>query len=344
MALLLLTAVAAFTLTNCTGDAESADDSAPKYAIALHGGAGVISKSMPDSVKALYRQGLEDALQTGEKLLREGAPALDVVEAVIRNLENNPRFNAGRGAVMTSQGKHELDAAIMDGTNREAGAITGVTTVKNPISLARKVMEESRHILFAADGAEKFADQMDVERVENSYFSTERRKRQWERAKERYEGQGTNQPQGSELEQPVWRDFPSLGTVGCVVLDAEGRLAAGTSTGGLTYKEYGRVGDVPIIGAGTYADSVVAVSATGTGEEIMRNVSGFHVSAVMQYKDANLEEAANHVIHERMNPGEAGIICVDSKGTITMPFNTRGMFRAAANSKGFRQVRIWENE
>jgi beta-aspartyl-peptidase (threonine type) len=315
-----------------------ADQSRKEYAIALHGGAGVISKDISDERKQQYVDALNEALNIGEGVLQEGGSALDAVEQTINYLEDNPLFNAGKGAVFTAEGKHELDAAIMDGTNLNAGTITGVRTVKNPISLARKVMTDSKHVMFSWDGAEQFADQVGVERVENNYFSVERRKKQWEKANE--------QQSGADLlyrgEDPQFWDGDKFGTVGCVALDKEGNLAAGTSTGGMTNKKFGRVGDVPIVGSGTYANDMAAVSATGWGEKIMLQVTGAHIAHYMEYKGVPLKDAANHVIFNQLAEGTAGIISVDKYGNITMPFNTKGMFRAAADAEGYRTVAIWE--
>lgn len=306
-----------------------------EWSLALHGGAGVISKDMPDSIKQTYYDGLEEALSVGEQVLSEGGSALDAVEKTINSLENNPLFNAGRGAVYTSEGKHELDAAIMDGSTLAAGAITGVTTVKNPISLARKVMTDSRHIFFSGAGAEGFADQTGVERVDNDYYDTQRRYEQWQRAQEQ------SKLLRSEDDLP---DEFKYGTVGAVALDTDGNLAAGTSTGGMTNKRFGRVGDVPIIGSGTFANHVAAISATGWGEQIMRNVSANTIANYMEFNDSTLEEAMNFVLTERLNPGDAGFIAVDHEGNISMQMNTVGMFRGSVDSHGNRTVLIWENE
>ncbi|MDX1591464.1 MAG: isoaspartyl peptidase/L-asparaginase [Balneolaceae bacterium] len=310
-----------------------------EWAIALHGGAGTISQDLPDSVKQRYYEGLEEALRVGELVLRDGGSALDAVENVVMTLENNPLFNAGRGAVFTSEGRHELDAAIMDGSTLEAGAITGVTTVKNPISLARIVMEESRHIFFSGEGAEEYADQTSVERVDNDHFHTQNRYEQWQRSQE----QSNVIPEKFEtMEQ--WIEDSKFGTVGAVALDSEGRLAAATSTGGMTNKQFGRVGDVPIIGSGTFANHVAAVSATGWGEQIMRNVSANTIANYMEFNDASLQDAMNFVLTERLNPGDAGFIGVDSLGNISMQMNTTGMFRASLDSEGIRSVMIWQDE
>jgi len=320
------------------------------YAIAIHGGAGTISRDLPDSTKEAHRQALDRALSIGQKVLAEGGSALDAVEQTIRQLENDPRFNAGKGAVYTSEGEHELDAAIMDGTTLEAGAITGIKTVKHPITLARHVMNNSRHILFAGDGAEAYADQTEVERVKNSYFDTQHRFEDWKESQKDDKQSGVS-PENKKTDPFAEKQSKAthqyikdevFGTVGCVALDKNGKLAAGTSTGGLTGKEYGRVGDVPIVGAGTYANQHVAVSATGIGEDIMRHVTGFHVGAYKEYKGTTLKQAARHVINNRLNPGEAGLISVDRHGHIAMPYNTEGMFRGAADSEGTHFVKIWE--
>ncbi|MDZ7717532.1 MAG: isoaspartyl peptidase/L-asparaginase [Balneolaceae bacterium] len=305
-----------------------------KWSLALHGGAGVISKEMPDSIKQLYYDGLEEALSVGEKVLSEGGSALDAVELTVRVLEDNPLFNAGRGAVYTSEGNHELDAAIMDGSTLAAGAITGVTTIKNPISLARKVMTNSRHIFFSGEGAEEFADQTGVERVENHYYDTQRRYEQWQRAQE----------QSNIRKEKAIPDEFKYGTVGAVALDMDGKLAAATSTGGMTNKQFGRVGDVPIIGSGTFANHVAAISATGWGEQIMRNVSANTIANYMEFNDTSLDKAMEFLLTERLNPGDAGFIGVDYEGNISMKMNTAGMFRGSVDSHGNRTVMIWEKE
>lgn len=305
-----------------------------EWSLALHGGAGVISKDLPDSMKQLYYEGLEEALTVGENVLNEGGSALDAVESTVRSLENNPLFNAGRGAVYTSEGKHELDAAIMDGSTLAAGAITGVTTIKNPITLARKVMTDSRHIFFSGEGAEEFAKQTGVDRVENSYYDTRRRYEQWQKA----------QGQSNLNKENALPDKFKYGTVGAVALDMDGNLAAATSTGGMTNKRFGRVGDVPIIGSGTFANHIAAISATGWGEQIMKNVSANTIANFMEFNGSSLEEAMKFVLTDRLNPGDAGFIGVDHNGNISMQMNTVGMFRGSVDSHGNRTVMIWENE
>jgi beta-aspartyl-peptidase (threonine type) len=310
------------------------------WALVIHGGAGAISKDRPDSVKQAYLADLDEALSIGEEILKNGGTSLDAVEKVINYLENNPRFNAGKGAVFTHDGEHELDAAIMVGNTREAGTITGVKTVKNPISLARMVMENSKHVMFAAEGAEKYADEMGVERVNQDYFYTESRYRAWKRAlKKEEEAQSSLQEPGPKSKYYVENKF---GTVGCVAVDKDGQIVAGTSTGGMTNKMYGRVGDVPIIGSGTYASDEVAVSMTGWGEKIMRAVSGHTVSAYMKYKPATLKDAGDYLLEDVLNPGEAGMIAVDKYGNTYMNMNTKGMFRGKSDSEGNREVAIWE--
>lgn len=332
MRILLSVSVVVFLLLS--GLNQSANAQQSEWSLALHGGAGVISKDLPDSMKQLYYEGLEEALSVGEKVLSDGGSALDAVEMTVRSLEDNPLFNAGRGAVYTSDGTHELDAAIMDGSTLAAGAITGVTTVKNPISLARNVMTDSRHIFFSGAGAEKFADQTGVDRVDNSYYDTQRRYEQWKRAQDQ---------SYLEKENTIPVEY-KYGTVGAVALDVDGNLAAATSTGGMTNKRFGRVGDVPIIGSGTFANHVAAISATGWGEQIMKNVSANTIANYMEFNGSTLQEAMDFVLTERLNPGDAGFIGVDHEGNISMQMNTVGMFRGSIDSHGNRTVMIWENE
>lgn len=292
-----------------------------KFAIVIHGGAGAPA-SLPEDERKAAEAALEKALKIGVAELEAGAKSLDVVEKVIRLLEDDPVFNAGKGAVYNAAGGHELDASIMDGETLACGAVAGVKTVKNPIGLARLVMTKTRHVLLTADGAEKFADKMGVDRVENSYFATEPRRLEWEQVKK---------AQKSEDHK---------GTVGCAVLDTHGNLAAGTSTGGLTNKMFGRVGDSPIIGAGTYADNkTCAVSCTGIGEQFIRNSVARDVSARMEYAGQSLEEAIKTILEKKLRKGDGGIIAVSHDGKISMQFNTDGMFRAAADSNGRFEIK-----
>src|SRR5699024_9474598 len=321
-----------------SGQASKQDSTKKEWALVIHGGAGAISKDKPDSVKQAYKNDLDEALSVGEKILGEGGSALDAVESVINYLEDNPRFNAGKGVVVTHDGGHELDAAIMVGNTGNAGAITGVTTVKNPISLARLVMENSKHIMFASEGAEKFADKMGVERVNQDYFYTENRYKAWRRAIKESDQQSSVLKETTTLPAYYDRyDKDKFGTVGCVALDKNGQLVAGTSTGGMTNKMYGRVGDVPIIGSGTYASDVVAVSMTGWGEHIMEAVSGHTVSSYMKFKPATLQEAGSYLLNDVLQPGDAGMIAVDKYGNTLMDMNTKGMYRGRSDSEGNRK-------
>jgi beta-aspartyl-peptidase (threonine type) len=325
----LICSVAGATAAVCL--ASRADEPAAtkgKFAIALHGGAG---KSPDAADREAVERSLGEALDLGVKLLKEGGASLDVVEQVIRFLEDDPLFNAGRGAVFNAAGGHELDASIMDGRTKACGAVAAVRTVRNPISLSRLVMEKTRHVLLAADGAERFADEMQVPRVENSWFNTDKQRRALEKAK------------ADEAKQSRISHGPAAhhGTVGCVVLDTHDNLAAGTSTGGLTNKRFGRVGDSPLIGAGTYADNATcAVSCTGIGEQFIRHAVAYDISARLAYRQQPLAAAVNEILTKRLNPNDGGIIAVGPDGTIVMDFSTAGMARAAADSTGRREVKI----
>jgi L-asparaginase / beta-aspartyl-peptidase len=334
--LLALTAAVIIGSLSFEADADFKSNMDNTWAIALHGGAGVISRNLSDDRVQEYYDSLEEALEIGEDILKNGGSALDAVEQVVRYLEDNPLFNAGKGSVFTNEGKHELDAAIMDGSTLAAGALTGLTTVKNPVSLARHVMENSRHIFFSGSGAEHYADQTDVKRVDNDWFFTQRRYEQWQRSQQE-DGRSGNL---NRLNDEVYTF--RYGTVGASALDQNGRLAAATSTGGMTNKMFGRVGDVPIIGAGTYANDLVAVSATGWGEQIMRNVSAHTIASYMEFSGGSLEESIDFLLNERLNPGDAGFIAVDKEGNVSLQMNTVGMFRAGSNAAGFREVAIWE--
>jgi len=291
-----------------------------KYTIVIHGGAGTINKSIPDSLKEKYLTSLSEALMIGKEILEKGGKSIDAVEQVVRYLENNPLFNAGKGAVYTSDGTHELDASIMDGSNLSTGAVTLIKRVKNPITLARHVMEKTPHVLLGGEGAEKFAEEMGLEIVENYYFDTENRQNQLKKEKEKVKG-----------------------TVGCVALDLHGNLAAATSTGGRTNKMPGRIGDSPLINAGTYANNkTCAVSGTGIGEEFIRHTVAYNVSALMEFKGMNLKEAADEVIFKMLKKDDGGIIAVDKDGNFAAPFSTLGMYRGAASSDGLFEVKIWE--
>ncbi len=324
-------------LGGCTGPEpsshEPAAEAAPaperlEWAIAIHGGAGTIPKSMIED-RGEYDTALSEALAIGRDMLIEGADGVDVVEKVIQYLEDSPLFNAGKGAVFTHDGKNELDAAIMDGRDLNCGAISGVSTVKNPISLARKVMTDSPHVFFVREGAEVFADQVGMERVDPDYFFVQRR---WDALQK-------------VLDEEKAEAAEKHGTVGCVVLDKAGNLVAGTSTGGMTNKRFGRVGDVPVIGAGTYANNkTAAISCTGWGEQFIRNNVAYDVSALMEYKGLSVKEAAEAVIHRKLNKGDGGLIAVSHTGEITLTFNSEGMFRGGADSSGRFGVGIWKED
>jgi beta-aspartyl-peptidase (threonine type) len=301
----------------------------PDYVLVIHGGAGSMNPERMSSEQVEEAQnGLQQALDAGEIILKNGGSALDAVEAAVRFLEDHPTFNAGRGAVFNADGKIELDASIMDGSNLMAGAIAGVRTIKNPVTAARKVMEASPHVLLIGEGAEKFAGEQKVEMVDPSWFFTEGRWNDYLRIKEQQEQKDKS------------------GTVGAVALDKHGNLAAATSTGGMVMKRFGRVGDVPIIGAGTYANNeTCAVSATGHGEFFIRNVVSYDISALMLYKGMSLEDAANFVVMEKLmeQKGNGGVIAVDKEGNIAMPFNTPGMFRGFVKSRGETGVKIFRD-
>jgi len=296
---------------------------APKWAIAIHGGAGTIPKTLPEERKQQYLRSLTEALKLGQSVLQQGGTSLDAVEKVVRFLEDDPLFNAGKGAVYTHEGTHELDAAIMNGRDLSCGSVAMLKTVKNPISLARLVMEKSPHVFMAGDGAEKFATEMKVERVPNSYFDTAFRYQQ--------------------LQEALAKDQKDRDTVGAVALDVHGNLAAATSSGGLTNKRFGRLGDVPIIGAGTYANNqTCAISATGIGEQFIRHAVAHDISALMEYQGLTLQQAAERVIHQKLKPGDGGVIGVSHDGSIALVYNSEGMYRGAADSAGRFEVKIWE--
>lgn len=292
-------------------------------AIAIHGGAGVILReNLSADKEAAYQQALTATVRAAYTLLKEGASALDAVELAVKLMEDNPLFNAGRGSVFNAVGKHEMDAAIMNGSDLAAGAVALVSRVKNPVSLARAVMEKSNHVLLAAGGAEEFAAKAGVELVNEDYFYDEFRFRQWEKTK------ATN---ATKLDHDVSVSEKKFGTVGAVALDTNGNLAAATSTGGMTNKMKGRIGDSPLIGAGTYANNqTCAVSCTGHGELFIKHLVAYDIHCLMHYKGMSLAEACHMVINDKLVQvkAEGGLIAVDGSGNIAMPFNTPGMYRA----------------
>jgi L-asparaginase / beta-aspartyl-peptidase len=308
----------------------------PRWGMVIHGGAGTISReAMSAEAEAEHRARLAEALRAGHEVLAGGGSALDAVEAAVRLLEDAPQFNAGRGAVFTSDGRNELDASIMDGRTLRAGAIAAVTHVRNPISLARLVMERSVHVMMARDGAEAFGIEHGVEIVDPEWFRTEHRWRQLEQARER-------ERRGADASTS---DDTRFGTVGAVALDRAGYIAAATSTGGMTNKRFGRIGDAPIIGAGTYADDSCGVSATGHGEFFIRNVVAYDICARMRYGGASLQNAAQEVVMHRLvaQNAEGGIIAMDRHGNVAMPYNSGGMYRGRIGSDGQPQVFIWRD-
>jgi len=297
-----------------------------EWAIVIHGGAGSMSvESLTPELDKEYRVALEKALGIGKKILSEGGSSLDAVENTVRYMEDNPLFNAGKGAVFTHEGRNELDAAIMDGSNLAAGSVAGVTDIKNPITAARTVMEKSPHVMLAGAGASQFAKEQGLEIVSPSYFYTDRK--------------------FNELQEVLKKD--KNGTVGCCALDKNGNLAAATSTGGMTDKRYNRIGDAPIIGAGTYANNnTCAVSATGHGEFFIRWTVAHDISALIEYKGMTLKEASELVVNKKlvMAGGSGGVICVDKYGNISMPFNSKGMFRGFATADGKQGVLIYKED
>ncbi|MBT92643.1 MAG: beta-aspartyl-peptidase [Euryarchaeota archaeon] len=309
-----------FFLFSCAEKAEQ------PYGLAIHGGAGTITReNMSTEKEAEYISKLTAALKTGYAILENGGSGLDAVEATIKVMEDSPLFNAGKGAVFTGAGTNELDASIMDGATLQGGAVAGVKTVKNPISAARKVMEKTWHVLLAGEGADAFAKEQGLDIVDNSYFHTEHRFKSLIKAKE--------------------KEMEKHGTVGCVALDKKGNLAAGTSTGGLTNKRWGRVGDSPIIGAGTYASNqTCAVSATGQGEYFIRGSVAFDIAAQMDYEKKSVQTAAQAVIDKLTERGgTGGVIVMDRKGNIAMPFNTEGMYRGFYLNDGELTVKIYKD-
>jgi len=327
--LFFILSLLAIVFTACKAPADqtagnSADPEPYDYALVLHGGAGNMNfQSVPEPLQDMFKHALDSALQLGLDVLQDGGASIDAVEVVIRCMENNPLFNAGKGAVFTSEGKNELDASIMTGQDLNAGAVAGVTDIRHPISAARAVMEQSEHVMMAGPGASVFAEQMGLEIVDPSYFYTKNRFESYQKA--------------------IAKD--KHGTVGCVALDKAGNLCAGTSTGGMTNKKYGRIGDAPIIGAGTYANNeTCGVSATGHGEYFIRWTVAHQISVLLQYKGYNVVDAAKEVVEKTLVEvgGDGGVICLDKYGRPAMITNTSGMFRAYGNSKGERIVAIFK--
>ena len=307
-----------------------------RISIAIHGGAGTLVKGMmtPD-LESQYKQALKIALNAGYKVMEDGKTAIEAVEIAVKLLEDSPLFNAGKGSVFTATESHEMDASIMDGKTLNAGAVSLITGIKNPVTLARDVMEKSEHVFLAGEGAMQFAKELDYKLEDASYFYDEFRHKQW------LEIKGTD---SFQLDHSTKKDS-KFGTVGAVACDQDGNIAAATSTGGMTNKKWGRVGDSPMIGAGNYANNkTCAVSCTGSGEFFIRGVVAYDVSCLIEHKGMSLEEASNEVINKRILEigGDGGLIGVDTKGNIAMPFNTEGMYRASKSSNGKEEISIYK--
>ena len=310
-----------------------------KFALAIHGGAGTIDRSkITSDLEQAYRDGLERSLHAGFAILEKSGSSLDAVEAAVRVLEDDPHFNAGKGAVFTAAGTNELDAAIMDGKTLKAGAVASVKHIRNPISLARMVMERTPHVMMDCAGAEAFAKQNGVELVDQKYFYTEERWQALQQVKEREKKAG-----GTGGKSFIISDQDRHGTVGAVALDQDGNIAAATSTGGMTNKKPGRIGDSPVIGAGTYANNeTCAVSATGDGEYFIRCVVAHDIAALMEYRALPLSQAAQEVLDKVAKlGGTGGLIAIDRKGNITQPFNTSGMYRGSIDQTGKSTIAIY---
>lgn len=307
--------------------------------IAIHGGAGTITRAAMDPAREReYTEALQHVLRAGQRILADGGSALDAVTEAVRLLEECPLFNAGKGAVLTHAGTFELDAAVMDGATLDAGAVACVTRLRNPVLAARAVLDHSEHVLFAGAGAEAFAEAQGLELVAPDYYFTQARHDQWQRARSTagmalldHDAAALAAQGKAGAADPIDPDS-KFGTVGAVACDSRGNLAAATSTGGVTNKRVGRVGDTPVIGAGCYADDVAAVSATGTGEMFIRTVAAYDVSAQMRYAGLSLEDSARRVVMEKLRAinGRGGLIAVDRAGNVTLPFNTEGMYRGFA--------------
>jgi beta-aspartyl-peptidase (threonine type) len=348
----ILALVSLLLITACA----TAPEPAPRWSIVVHGGAGVIERaSLTPELEAQYRAAMHRALTTGGVILDRGGSSLDAVEAVIREMEDDALFNAGRGAVFTAEGRNELDASIMDGRTRAAGAVAGLTRTRHPISAARAVMERSRHVMLIGEGAEAFARSQNLEAVDPSYFFTERR---WQQLEQNLRANTLPIPQRPANAPPapraelVYPDDHQFGTVGVVALDTNGNIAAGTSTGGTTAKRWGRVGDAPIIGAGTYAQNgVCGVSATGTGEFFIRVGVARDICARMQFNGESAQEAADYVIAEVGATtgtdgavGDGGVIVLDGRGGAAWAMNTPGMYRASQMAGGAPVIQIFADE
>ncbi|PKG81572.1 beta-aspartyl-peptidase [Colwellia sp. 75C3] len=317
------------------------------FAIAIHGGAGTIEKSrFTPEKEAAYRAKLTESVEAGYAILEKGGTSLDALTAAINILENSPFFNAGKGAVYTHDETHEMDASIMEGKNRQAGAVAGVKHIENPINLARLVMDESVHVMLSGAGAETFAKSQGVELVDNKLFDTDHRYKSLQRAKAKMKKAKQENKDYQAAHSALDTEY-KVGTVGAVALDKFGNIAAGTSTGGMTNKRFGRIGDSPVIGAGTFADNnSCAVSATGHGEYFIRYNVAADICARVQYQGKTIEQAGKEVIHDVLMPigGTGGVIIIDTKGNISLPFNTKGMYRASKSNGQMTYVGIFKDD
>lgn len=315
------------------------------FGIVIHGGAGtILRKNMSPEMEKAYRETLQTAVSTGHAILAAGGTSTEAVEKTIHVMENSPLFNAGKGAVLNADAAVELDASFMDGARLDAGAIAGARTIKNPISAAIKVMNNSPHVMLSGAGADQFASEQGLETVAHEYFVTERRKKALERVQA--EEATASQTSAAQLPSDFFRQ-QRMGTVGCVALDKMGNLAAGTSTGGMTNKKWNRIGDAPIIGAGTYANNAsCGISATGWGEYFIRSVVAHDIAALMEYKGLTIQEAARIVIHEKVAKlgGDGGVVGLDNQGQVAMEMNTPGMYRAHMDATGKLTVKIYKDE
>jgi len=343
----LLSVLFAFsTCKNAENDTEEVTE-VPKqeFAIIIHGGAGtILKKNMSDEMEAAYKSKLEEAIRVGYTVLKNGGTSLDAVTKTINVMEDSPLFNAGKGAVFTNEETNEHDASIMDGKTLNAGASAGTTTVKNPIDLARAIMDKSPHVMLSGKGANTFAEEQGLQIVDPNYFYTERRFKSLQKIKGKDKTELDHDTKVSFYDEDI-KDS-KFGTVGCAALDKNGNLAAGTSTGGMTNKRWGRIGDSPIIGAGTYANNnTCAVSSTGWGEYFIRGMVAYDISALMEYKGLSLKAASKEVIQNKLTHlgGTGGIVAIDKNGNMVAEFNTAGMYRATMNDKGELTIGIYKN-
>lgn len=323
---------------------ENSSTKTENFGIVIHGGAGTILKEhMSDSLENAYKEKLKEAISIGHEILKNGGTSLDAVTQSIKILEDSPLFNSGKGSVFTHEGRNELDASIMDGSTLNAGAVAGVRHIKNPIDLARDVMQKSKHVMLYGAGAEEFAKELGYEMMDTSYFYTQNR---YETLQKVLENEKRKSEKKVSFEDPFIEN-PKFGTVGAAALDKHGNLAAGTSTGGMTNKRWNRIGDSPIIGAGTYANNkTCAVSATGWGEYFIRSVVAYDISALMEYKEMTLQKAASEVIRKKLPAlgGDGGIVAIDKDGNVAMEFNTAGMYRATMKADGELAIKIYKEE